>query len=116
MTRTVSPLAAALLVLTACAQQTPPPPPPDPPRPAAKRLLPTPPRPQPQGEAARSERGTREREAQASCAYRASLVEDRFQDQGQSPLGLDGTLAGQSARDACLRSYQQTGRVPEVAP
>lgn len=125
MTPTASPAAimvAALLMLAACVQQTPPQLAADPPQPVAKRVTPAPPRPRtrprpaPQDDAARAERAARDREAQTACAYQGSFVEDQFQDQDQSPLGLDGVLAGQSARNACLRSYQQTGQIPGIAP
>jgi len=85
---------------------------------AAKRIAPTPPRPRPAlgSEAARAERVARDQEAQAACAHQGGRVADLIQDQEPSGLGLDSVLAGQSARDTCLRSYQGTGKVPEIAP
>lgn len=104
-------LLAAMLALAACARQAPPPPAEPPPRPVVRRAPPAPARPAARPDPAQAER---DRQAQAACAYQAGIVEDRMEDRGAASLGFDGALAGQSARDACLRRYRETGGVPAL--
>ena len=108
--------AAAVLLLAACAQQPPLPlPAAAPPRPVARRM--PPPRPlQPQVQQAsqpepvRAERVVPDQGVQRNCAYQGSLVQDHATDEDPSALGLNSALAGQSARDACLRAHERNAR------
>ena len=105
--------AGAVLLLAACAQQPPPPlPAAAPPRPAARRM--PPPRPllpqASQPEPLRAERVVPDQGVQRNCAYQGSLVQDHATDEDPSALGLNSALAGQSARDACLRAHQRNAR------
>lgn len=112
--RTAPALLVAVVVLVACARRVPPPEPPA--RPAVQRPAPAaPPRPALRPGRPDAARTERDRRAEAVCADRGSLVEDRVRDAGetgQAGLGVDAVLAGQSAREACLRDYRRTGEMP----
>lgn len=117
-------LSAAAVLLTACAQQPSPPPPVAAPlRAAARRATPAQ-LPQPRvrhasgAGAARADRAAPapdaapDQDAQRNCAYQGLLVEDHDRDEDPSAFGLNSALAGQSARDACLRAYQRSAKPP----
>ena len=114
--------ASAVLLLAACAQQ---PPPPlsvaAPPRPTARRA-PPPRQLQPrvqqasQPEPVRAERVVPDQGVQRNCAYQGAVVQDHATDEDPSALGLNSVLAGQSARDACLRAHQRNTRPSGAMP
>ncbi len=105
-----SAVAAAVLLLAACAQQPSPSLPIAAPiRPVAKRAT----QPQPSAAHASQIEGARangvmpNRSIQRDCTYQGLLIEDHVQDEDPSALGLNSVLAGQSARDACLRAAER---------